>query len=200
MLVIVNVETGQKVRSVRGGVARWQDGALTHAARAGMRRGTEAVAACIDAVTGEGVAERVTGEAFDGKAWVVSRERFTPAETPEQLRARLTAAIQERLDAFARTRLYDGIQSASTYAASGNPAFAAEGRRCVALRDDTWAAAYVLLDAVLAGARPAPTLEELWAELPALTWPEEGDAEPASLLTRARAALARLLGFAGPAA
>lgn len=195
MLVIVNVETGRQVRSVRGGVARWADGAVTHAARAGLTRGAERVVACVEAVAGEGPAERVVGEAFDGEAWVIARERFTPAEAPEQVRARFAAAIQERLDAFARTRLYDGIQSACTYAASIHPAFAAEGRRCVALRDETWAAAYVLLDAVLAGTRPAPTLEELAAELPALTWPEEGEAEPASLLARARAALSRLFGF-----
>ncbi|MBE0532760.1 MAG: hypothetical protein IH626_18200 [Rhodospirillales bacterium] len=195
MLVIVNVETGEKVRAVRGGVARWADGAVTHAARAGLRRGAEKVVSCLDAVSGEGAAERVVGEAFDGEAWVVARERYAPVESPEQLRARFTAAIQERLDAFARTRLYDGIQSACTYAASDNPAFAAEGRRCLALRDETWAAAYALLDAVLAGARPAPTLDEMWAELPALTWPEDAAAEPAGLLARARAALSRLFGI-----
>jgi hypothetical protein len=194
MLVIVNTETQTKVRAVRGGIARWADGAVTHAARAGLRRGAEKVVTCVDAVSGEGAAERVVGEAFDGEAWVIARERFTPPETPDQLRVRLSAAIQERLDTFARTRLYDGIQSACTYAASGNPAFAAEGRRCVALRDETWAAAYVL-EAVLAGARPAPTLEDLWAGLPALTWPEEDEAEQASLLARARAALARLFGI-----
>lgn len=195
MLVIVNVETGQKMRSVRGGIARWADGAVTHAARAGLMRGAEKVVACVDAITGEGPAERVAGESFDGEAWVIARERFTPAEAPEHLRGRFTAAIQERLDAFARTRLYDGIHSACTYAASGHPAFAAEGRRCLILRDETWAAAYALLDAVLAGARPAPTLDELAAELPALTWPEEGEGETAGLLARARAALAALFGI-----
>jgi hypothetical protein len=91
--------------------------------------------------------------------------------------------------------LYDNILSACTYAASTNPALAAEGQRCVALRDETWAAAYILLDAVLAGARPVPTPEELSAELPALVWPESGEGGPASLLARARAALAGLFGF-----
>jgi hypothetical protein len=36
----------------------------------------------------------------------------------------------------------------------------------------TWRMAYQILGAVLAGARPEPTLAELMAELPELNWPD----------------------------
>ena len=42
----------------------------------------------------------------------------------------------------------------------------------VEARDMIWAAAYVILDAVLAGERPKPSLEELFRELPELKWPD----------------------------
>jgi hypothetical protein len=100
-------------------------------------------------------------------------EPAPPPKSPEQIQAGFSAAIQERLDAFARTRLYDGILSACTYVSSTNPQFAAEGAYCLAARDATWAAGYAILGDVLSGARPMPTIEEVFAELPALTWPEE---------------------------
>ncbi|MDR2489019.1 MAG: hypothetical protein LBD42_05975 [Desulfovibrio sp.] len=83
-----------------------------------------------------------------------------------------TAAIQSRLDAFAQTRGYDGILSAATYATSTVPKFAAEGQYAVEARDATWAKGYEILDAVLSGQRPMPTIEEVMEELPPLAWPE----------------------------
>ena len=101
-----------------------------------------------------------------------------PTITPEQqaakeqaaIQAEFTQAIQERLDSFAQTRGYDGIMSAASYATSTDPIFRAEGEQAVALRDATWRACYSLLADVLAGNRETPTLEEVVAELPALTW------------------------------
>lgn len=83
-----------------------------------------------------------------------------------------TAEMQKRLDDFARTRNYDGILSAATYATSSVPKFAAEGQYAVEARDATWAKGYEILAAVEAGTRAAPTLDELAAELPALAWPQ----------------------------
>ena len=98
-------------------------------------------------------------------------ERNRPP-TLEEAQKRFTDAIQGRLDAFARTRSYDGILSATTYATSTAPQFKAEGQYAVEARDMIWAAAYVILDAVLAGERPMPSLEELFQELPELKWPD----------------------------
>jgi len=97
-----------------------------------------------------------------------------PAPTPEQVQAAFTAAIQQRLDDFARTRNYDGILSACTYATSSVPKFATEGQYCVDARDATWTAAYAILAEVLAETRPMPaSIEDIEADLPALAWPAD---------------------------
>lgn len=101
-----------------------------------------------------------------------------PQQNPEEvlakqqaaIRRQFTDAIQKRLDDFAKTKGYDGIMSAASYATSTDPTFRAEGERAVALRDQTWRKCYDILAEVLAGERPVPTLEEIVAELPALTW------------------------------
>ena len=90
---------------------------------------------------------------------------------PEEQLAAFTAAIQAHLDDFARTRKYDGILSAATYATSTVGKFRAEGQYAVEARDATWATGYAIMDDVLAGARPMPSLAEVLAELPPLAWP-----------------------------
>ena len=94
-----------------------------------------------------------------------------PPPTPEQIVAQYTAGVQKYLDDFARTRNYDGILSAATYATSAVPKFKAEGQYAVEARDATWAKCYEILAAVGGGSRPMPTMEELITELPVLTWP-----------------------------
>lgn len=97
-------------------------------------------------------------------------EPYVP--TPDEQLAMFTYAIQAHLDNFARTRNYDGILSAATYATSTVPKFRAEGQCAVEARDTTWAKGYEIMGAVMAGQRAMPTLEDVVAELPALEWPE----------------------------
>ena len=97
------------------------------------------------------------------------------APTPEQLAAQLQAEVvmrtQQRLDAFAQTRNYDGILSLCTYATSAAPKFAAEGQYGVAARDATWAKLYEILAEVQAGARPLPSsFADIESDLPVLEW------------------------------
>lgn len=95
-----------------------------------------------------------------------------PVPTSAEIIASLTAQIQKRLDDFAKTRNYDGILSACTYATSTVPKFATEGQYCVQVRDATWAAGYALMDEVLAGTRPVPSsISDIEADLPVLEWP-----------------------------
>lgn len=112
---------------------------------------------------------------YEGGRW---RQRWrieplAPAEAQAAFGAlvqQYQMAVQRRLDAWAATRGYSGILSACTYATSRVPRFAAEGQRAVDLRDQTWATCWQVLEAVQCGRRPLPALEELLAELPALTW------------------------------
>ena len=95
-----------------------------------------------------------------------------PVPTVDQIVADITTDTQARLDAFARTRNYDGILSACTYATSTHPQFAAEGQYCVTARDATWSALYVVVAEVEAGTRPMPTgYQDIEPDLPALVWP-----------------------------
>ena len=110
---------------------------------------------------------------------IVANAEGDPVATPpapptdEQLQGHFVAAIQQRLDDFARARNYDGILSACTYATSSVPRFLAEGMRAVELRDQTWAAAYAILEEVQAGQRAMPaSLADIEADLPQLEWPQ----------------------------
>lgn len=109
---------------------------------------------------------------------IISQGQYE-AETAEKRQAEamqtqlreFTDLVQKRLDDFARTKTYDNMLSACTYATSTNPVFRSEGQYCVEARDSTWAAANAVLQTVMAGERPIPTWEELEAELPELEWP-----------------------------
>lgn len=95
-----------------------------------------------------------------------------PAPTVAETIASITNQTQIRLDTFARTRGYDGILSACTYAASLTAKFAAEGQYCLQQRDATWAKLYAIMDAVNAGTRPMPTgYADVESDLPILVWP-----------------------------
>ena len=112
--------------------------------------------------------------AWQGGAWALdpALQAAMDAEAKAAVLAAFTAAIQARLDAFARTRNYDGILSACTYATSLVPKFKAEGQYCAEARDDTWVAAYGILASVNAGTRPMPAgVADIEADLPALAWP-----------------------------
>jgi hypothetical protein len=83
----------------------------------------------------------------------------------------IVAATQQRLDDFAKTRNYDGILSACTYATSTVPNFKTEGQYCVEARDQTWAKLYEIMDEVQSGVRPPPTgYDDIEPELPVLEW------------------------------
>lgn len=82
-------------------------------------------------------------------------------------------ATQSRLDAFARTRGYDDIKSASDYAGCSVTKFSTEGTYCRDARAETWAKLYEMLAEVEAGTRPVPAgFQDVQVELPPLVWPQ----------------------------
>jgi hypothetical protein len=95
-----------------------------------------------------------------------------PPPSPEQIKTMIVDAVQRRLDDFAKTRAYDGILSAATYATSTVPNFATEGQYAVEVRDATWSKLYQILAEVEAGTRPIPAgYADIEPELPVLAWP-----------------------------
>ena len=113
--------------------------------------------------------------AIGGRGDVGEDEVFSqgePAPIAQNPINAFSIAIQQRLDDFARTRNYDGILSAASYSASGIQRFASDGQYAASARDATWSVSYDILADVESGIRPAPTIGELLAELPALAWPD----------------------------
>ena len=105
--------------------------------------------------------------------WTV--EPLTPQEQQAvalRIKQEIVDATQKRLDDFARTRNYDNILSACTYATSTVPKFQADGQYCVTARDATWATLYQVLAEVEAGTRPMPSgYADIEPLLPVLEWP-----------------------------
>lgn len=92
--------------------------------------------------------------------------------TPEDTQQIIVKGVQDSLDAFARTRNYEGILSACTYATSVIPKFSSEGQYCVNLRDNTWMALYRVLEQVKSGIRPMPSsIQDVINDLPVMEWP-----------------------------
>lgn len=93
-------------------------------------------------------------------------------ETIEQVQARITQQVQQRLDDFAKTRNYDNCLSACSYVASTNEKFKNEAIYCIESRDQTWLKCAEILNDALAGNRPMPDdISDFENELPALVWP-----------------------------
>lgn len=110
-----------------------------------------------------------TGDCYDGAMF--SRP-VPPLKSPDELQSEIVSAVQQRLDDFARTRNYDGILSAATYAGSSVAQFRAEGAYALERRDATWSRLYEILAAVQSGARSVPSgYSDIEADLPALEWP-----------------------------
>lgn len=98
----------------------------------------------------------------------------TPAEQNSAMLAitrEFTDAIQRHLDTEARTRGYDNILSACSYAAGNHPKYSAEGQACLDWREAVWDKGYEILADVQAGNRPMPTEQQVLAELPVMVWP-----------------------------
>ena len=100
----------------------------------------------------------------------MEEQRIAQQSDPAWVAAEVERRAQAALDAFAKTRGYDGIMSACTYAGSVVPRFAAEGQCAVNLRDATWSACYQIMAAVKSGDRTMPTVDEVISELPQLEW------------------------------
>lgn len=106
------------------------------------------------------------------REWIIRDKTALEIEEfkPEVIK-KIKAQAQESLDSFARSKGYDDIVSACSYANSTIPSYAQEGARAVELRDLTWSTLHQYLTDVEAGVKPLPTTEEeIVALIPELTW------------------------------
>jgi len=118
----------------------------------------------------------LTPIAVDGtwmQQWaVVTLDATEQSAMAVQIQSEIVTATQQRLDDFAKTRNYDSILSACTYATDANPKFSAEGQYCVGARGATWTKLAEMLAEVQANTRPMPSgYADIESELPPLVWP-----------------------------
>lgn len=88
-----------------------------------------------------------------------------------QLVQDVAQAVQTHMDTIVKSRNYDSILSACTYAVSSIPKYQQEGLACVEWRDSVWVKCFELLEEVQTGVRAKMTPTEVVAELPVLIWP-----------------------------
>lgn len=125
------------------------------------------------AISDEKYASLITGQA-NGK--VISQDSkgnpvlADPIMSDDEMLLAYTAAVQSRLDKFAKERGYAGIMSACSYSNSTIPKFAKEGKTASTLRDTTWQkCSSILDDAKKKGGKP-PAIAEVISQLPPLVW------------------------------
>lgn len=92
-------------------------------------------------------------------------------QTPDQIKAALAGSVQNHLDVAARSRGYDSILSAVTYADEYSvKIFQKEGQAFRLWRSLVWEKCYAILAEVIAGTREIPGADALIAELPPLSF------------------------------
>ena len=104
----------------------------------------------------------------------------SPEERVTELQKVFTDAIQQRLDDFAKTRGYDGVDSMSKYIGCNVPKFATEAAYIRDITALTWLKGYELLARYTSGGADldaVPSWDDIAAELPALQWPDESTDE-----------------------
>lgn len=79
-------------------------------------------------------------------------------------------AVQAHLDATAQTRGYDNTYTCLSYLNSTDEIWKRESNAFNVWRDSVWRKAHEILDAVMCGAIPRPTVEEVIAQLPTIVW------------------------------
>lgn len=79
-------------------------------------------------------------------------------------------AVQSYLDQTAQSRDYDNTYTCLSYLSSTDEVWHREANAFNAWRDQVWRKCHSILNAVLEGAAPAPTVEELIAQLPVIDW------------------------------
>lgn len=105
------------------------------------------------------------------QVWIV-RDATDAEESAalDEIQGKYEFEIQAHLDSTARSRGYDSMISACSYASGTHPKFSVEGQDCLAWRSAVWETAFQIMTDVRAGARPLPTLQEVMAELPPMVW------------------------------
>ena len=90
--------------------------------------------------------------------------------TVDEIKKVYENAVQSHLDETAQERGYDNTYTCLSYMNSTDEKWNRESNAFNAWRDSVWHKAHEILDAVMCGAIPQPTVEEVIAQLPKIAW------------------------------
>jgi hypothetical protein len=90
--------------------------------------------------------------------------------TDEEQKKIYENAVQAHLDATAQSHGYDNTYTCLSYRDSSDEKWKREANIFNLWRDSVWHKAHEILDAVMCGAIPQPTIEEVIAQLPKIEW------------------------------
>lgn len=90
--------------------------------------------------------------------------------TIEEIKKIYENAVQAHLDATAKSHGYDNTYTCLSYRDSSDEKWKREANIFNLWRDSVWHKAHEILDAVMCGAIPQQTVEEVIAQLPKIEW------------------------------
>jgi hypothetical protein len=104
------------------------------------------------------------------KVYTIVENAPPPEPTPEEIIKGYEDAVQAHLDATAQSRDYDNTYTCLSYLSSTDETWRRESNAFNVWRDSVWRKCHEILNAVMAGETPPPTVEELIAQLPVIDW------------------------------
>lgn len=105
-------------------------------------------------------------------AWAALQEmEIAPYVAPVPTQADYQKAVEAHVESVAAQRGYASAASCAGYVNSSVPGWAEEAAAFVAWRDAVWMHVFAQLALVQSGERTQPTVADLIAELPAISWP-----------------------------
>ncbi len=96
-----------------------------------------------------------------------------PTPTPEEILNDFMDQIEYWLDHVAAERGYKSMERLVGYVGDPVPLWDAEGQAGLTFRSAVWVKAIEIQEAVMAGKRSLPTIEEVIKEMPEIEWPEQ---------------------------
>ena len=108
--------------------------------------------------------------AYNGSWYLADKVPSKPEPTQAETIKGYELAVQEHLDKTAQSRGYDNTYTCLSYLSSTDEIWNRESNAFNAWRDKVWRKCHEVLNMVLSGVKPVPTVAELIEQLPVIDW------------------------------
>jgi hypothetical protein len=108
--------------------------------------------------------------AYNGSWYLADKVPSKPEPTQAEVIKGYELAVQDHLDKTAQSRGYDNTYTCLSYLSSTDDIWRRESNAFNAWRDRVWRKCHEVLNMVLSGVKPVPTVAELIEQLPVIDW------------------------------